>query len=418
MNPLKLYSSFFSKPHETNIPSVISFDKIESKKSWDNYLLEIKDNTYSPWVIFKNKKAITNLDSIKYHVSLKRDPENLKKAFNLILPILNKHQISSFKVLPLSCIDLKGNTLGKEYVIYVQDFPDSQESSQEFWSRLVLKEIVDVFEKEGVEPGNLSKGDVAIKGGKNFIYSRSPNNIFGSYVAADFLDRLGFSFEESARLSPSPWVDLVIDGGYDSEKSALIKQPLNIPEVFPEVKVESDRIYSHFVSILSAKVNRSNIETIPALFYLVAGTTLKEQGKLKQLETFNFLFQKQDSKFQIEWAQKLKSDVLMDRVFDVKIDFMAPYLKKAAFLIASIQEAHYNTVLEKIGNIHPSIYHSFIVPLAKKLDSPANELFFVILTKDEEVKFINHIALCALRLEHPELDEHSISVFAGALFNK
>jgi hypothetical protein len=391
----------FSQTKNISQPS-IPYHEIESKSSSNDYTLEWDAGRKTHWVIFRKNESTTE-ERNKFHISIKRDPSNLEKAFNIIFPLLEKYQIAYFKIIPLKSIEVVGNPLGKEFTIYVQDIEGSKEAQSDFWSSHVLKEIVANLEMEGIEPGEPSTGDIPIRGGKNFIYGRSPFNIFDNYIPAKFLQQLGFSTQESARLSPSSWIDLVIDGY--SETEVISNKPLSIAsKIFPDLKFEAESIYRKFVDSLTCKINLMGLGPLPKLFYLVAGTDfdVKRIGESKEHKMHKFLFEKtyQANK---EWGKDAIYHIVKWEGLDIRITKLATYLKKAAFLSA-FKASQNECLLDEVQDIHPAIYHSFVVPLAKKFESGVDESSSVLFNHDEEKKLICHITACALRTQYPELN--------------
>lgn len=387
--------------NNSHIPSSIPYAEIESKTSIGKYNLEFVGGINTPWVIFNTE--ITTEDKNKFHISIKRDRLNLEKAYKVIFPILEKYQVSYFKIIPLASIEIGGNCLGKEYTIYVKD-SHGEESQATFWSHHVLKEIVENLEKEGVEQGKISTGDIPIKGGKNFIYSRSSYNIFDFYITSTFLERCGFTAEESARFTPSFCVDLIIDG-YSEIETISDKPTLPVPEILSDVKSENKRIYDCFVDVLTTKIDRMGIIKAPPLFFILVGTQFGDcRLESKYHKIFNFLFEDR------EWDKWTIRSILNVEGIDLIISKLNSYLEKAAILTASIHSSLNESPLKSIGNIHPAIYHSFIVPLAKKFDGD-------LLNSEEEMTLILHLAICALRTQHPDLnDPQMIRSFAEAVF--
>lgn len=386
----------FSQTTSSNLPS-IPYNEIESKPSTNHYELKC----VVPWVHFQ-RNGSTNETRNKFHVSIKKTSSNFEKAFSVIFPILEKYQIAYFKIIPLTYVEAIGNPVGKEYTIYIQDVGGSKEAEPNFWSNHVLKEIVENLEKEGIEPGEFPTADIAVKGSKNFIYTRAPHNFFDNYIYASFLQKLEFSREESAHLSPSSWVNLAIDG-YAETEAISNKQPLTILKILPDVKSEAERIYMKFVDLLVFEAREINV-CAPALYFLVAGmTTGSRLGESNEVKMLKFLFEKK-IRTDKEWGKDPIYLVAMYCWLDLKIAPLEIYLKKAAFLTAYIQASQNEFPLENIGNIHPAIYHSFLVPLAKKFENEVDENFSGLFDYDEERQLISYIATCALRKQYPEFN--------------
>lgn len=362
-------------------PASIKYSEITTKETAGDYdLLQI----HSTWVIF-NKRESQSKENNKFHVSIARDNENLEKAFNVIFPILEKYQICRFKILPLENIKIQGNSLGKEITIYIQE-SDNQEKDPNFWGQKVLKEIVDALEVSGVKPGIPSNADKIVEGGKGFIYVRSPNNIFGRYVEADYLKQWGFSLEESPRLSPSPWIDLTIGDAKTSQKPE--KKALRLPTFnWPNQLDKEDTIFSQFVNDLMKK---EKWETSP-LFFLMIGT--------EEFRTSIFTNQIMIRCMPILFDVKREYNCKCIGGFYKEIQLstsLKSLLAKAARLTAALRLILDVPAAKVCGNIIPAIYHSLMVPIATKNDP--------ILNPNEERQLIKQIALCALRerAEFPE----------------
>jgi|GEM_PF-4812532 len=164
------------------------------------------------WIQFKLNNSYPG-DANKFHLSVERSLENMRRAFNILLPILIKYKIETFKMTS-SGEDCKGahyehptsNAYGKEFVIYVNR-PDDPA----LWGEKILKEITEEFHEQGIIPNTESKGDVSVEGGYSYVYARNSNNFFNRYIRADCLESSGFTAKEAAYLSSSPWVNLKID---------------------------------------------------------------------------------------------------------------------------------------------------------------------------------------------------------------
>ncbi len=377
-----------------NLPPSIEYKNITSLDYNKFYNLQsrvqISDES-SAWVSFNRKNCSRTPSINKFHISIAREEKHLTAAFNIIYPILEKHQIISFKILPLEKITVDGNTLGKEFVIYIQP-QDKKENDSTFWSDIVLKEIVDSLSRANVKPGPHSTGDIAIKGGHGFVYSRSPYNVFGVYVNADLLKQCEFSHEEAACLSPSEFLDITIKSSEDTVKNE--ENSTSLPKVIKLADLEklekeaptSDekKIYKGLINNLGKNYEVYNTR-IPFLICLITGTNLEKYCSDKRINIlkkfFNFPNRNPDSDRIWNFGQ----EAILNE------EFFKPYLEKAAKRIALLRNSRGIQKTEKLGNILPAIYHHLVVPLSEHGESNLK------LTEEEESRLIDEIVLCALR---------------------
>jgi hypothetical protein len=359
------------------------YQSLSSRKKYSIKILGSKKVVYKiltahGWLQF-NKKGSSHTDSIKFHVSIAR--KDMEQAFYVLLPLLaDKHNLGCFKILPNENLTKRGNLHGKEFVLYAQ--PDGREDRLEFWSEGILKEVVEALTKAQVCPGEPSLGDIPVRGGNGYIYTRSPLNVFQNYVPAELLQNLGFSRDEAARLSPSPWLDLIIEGEEETEKETQIEKEVHSLLV-SAVNVEQERTNKIYCAMLDdlKKKWRDPYEDL-CLYLLIEGIKKPFDDK-PRCQLANYLF---------EWHEDGE-----DYPKPIKINFtlLDPYLAKAAYLSAALY-----TLLGKshdqIGKIFPALYYYCLVPLAKK-EINTTTLNTLPLSEEEEKEFIKQIALCTLR---------------------
>ena len=195
---------------------------------------EVMDPNYTTtmepaWVYYDDEKGYTNLNAKKFHISIHRSQENLKNAFDIVLPILFKHGIHCFKftnVNNTTSFEEGSNANGKEFCVYFQaDKIDIMDQ--------VAKEIEAGLETGDIAQGRPSQGDILIPESQ-YIYYREDKNIFGDYVGADTLKFLMFTAFESAALSPSKTSqDTALKAPWDFSFPWPQGLPLSVSETIP-----------------------------------------------------------------------------------------------------------------------------------------------------------------------------------------
>lgn len=102
----------------------------------------------------------------KFHISLLENPENLKKAWDIVKDILINYRIACFKVVKNPAIPLDIETQGKEITIYA--CADPQKDIKEW--REILRLITIKFVAEGVKPGYQAYGCIPVSSSPFFTY--------------------------------------------------------------------------------------------------------------------------------------------------------------------------------------------------------------------------------------------------------
>lgn len=347
------------------------------------------------WTQFDRKDAgFHGSQAVKFHISIERSKKNLTQAYNVICPILEKHTIQCFKLIPpqkRKNIDFQGaagNTLGKEFVIYVSQ-KDQKEGSLQFWSQTLLREVVEGLTKAKVVPGPNPKGDIAIEGGNRFIYSRAPQNCCDRYLSADLLEKCGFTNEEAGFLSPAPHLEMVIHNSQKRPANKPEKVAFVAPESLEYQKEEVITLYEQFENDLKSRYSvKSWTEeySVPALACLINGMAAKALPISSLLET---LFQDNE---------QLRNDYFgpaMQKA-SVNLEFFRPILMRAAFVTSLIRR---ELGIEKnvpTGNILSAFYTHLIRPIHQRRKETKYKAPLT-LQPHEKLSFISQIALCALR---------------------
>lgn len=377
---------------------ILKYADMTSTKVYGNYELLSGDsmNPSFHWTQFSLSSRKFKQDDFKIHISIKRTKKNLEKAFNIIFPILERHQIASFKIAPLEKMDSLGNPLGKEYTIYIQ-----QDEKQLLPK--ILKEISESLKKNQIEKGSRSQADRILLGSHGFIGVRSTTNIFGTYIEADDLGVAGFTHDEASALSSCDWDNFEI-GESNPLNEAQLKSTfsflvgdhpkLDQRELTKELNNDSKIFYSSFVEDITKYVQYFSNYNL--FLSLIIGSG-KNQNKYVSVEHFNeikellnilFIHKCTDVRLNTHKISNLHQAFIPNEAF------FKPYFTQAAALIDQIKKEDNISDKIQIGNILPAIYFHCICPLVQKIKS-GNEI--ISLSKDEENNFINQIVLCALR---------------------
>ena len=309
------------------------------------------------WVMFDHKDdlSIYKSTSVKFHISI--DDEDLIEAYKIILPILFREKISTFKVInpnDLATRSKESNTNGKEFCVYFQ-------SNEEDKVEEIAKEIDLALKHAQIATGSHSTGDVLVSG-TAYIYFRSPNNVFGCYIAAKHLQDAGFTAKESAGIStPTGPFNVAVDWGtIDLDKSKNISTNFS-KETIIEKLLNSSEFCIQFHNLLCPKLTGSGKEAYKRVIPC---------GNFR-----NSIFMKSE----------IFKGIMEDAARDIGVKFESMNLP----------------IDQMPGNILPALYHSIIVPLSKSLDSykrdeDVQKEFDAHLEEHRE-KILSYIVECGLR---------------------
>lgn len=374
------------------------------------------------WVQFQKKETESNnvnkihisifWDSVnKIHISIFRDRENIKKAFDVIFPILDKYAITRFKIVSehslKSCLQDNDNAVGKEFVIYISD--SGQEKDKTFWENKVLKEISEGLCKGAIKWGVPSKGDMMIPGSRGFFYRRSSINILDNYMPADFLEGAGFTKNESATISSSTWDNLSLE----NTKSCSIEEMKIKTNYFTNIEPQRitdetvKTIYSSFFDDVEKREEKNLQAPLflllqAPLFLLIGGYHDGPALDHTEMALLQFLYKcdginlKHKSYF---YKNKIQSENFLN-MLNKSSSF-------TAFAFTMFSAKGHTVAKEKVeyGRILPAIYRAFIVPFVKmnKVNETLScENFF----KDDEAvaNFIVQVAECAFRTKESQIN--------------
>ncbi len=303
---------------------------------------------------FVNKVPEIHGDIGKFHISLDRDPENIKKAFLLIAPILMKHGVQTFKYATSK--DAWGNPLGKECVVYAY----SQEDLRKFYDE-VVPEISYALEKNKIVAGGAPGGDIRMCGSA-YCYSRAEKSIFNKYISADSLKIFGFSRNESANLQENS----LLDG-----RSLSVDMPLSqdLPpgfSVITDISAKEDIAQKVKDELLKKQIDGCFIKFAAGdggYGYLHDGSAIKLMGafypsfrpQVDKAYKANGLFKNDALESLVGNASKIISDLSRK----LGIEFLEPDDKYRRM-----------DCVINIGLVQSTIYHKFIVPFCKEIDYP------------------------------------------------
>ncbi len=161
----------------------------------------------------KAKRHRNPLEHVKFHISLpeadKTEPgSDFAKGYRIIVDILFKHRIASFKVIKPDHFFVEGNyqQRGKDFTIYCKG---NAELNLQSW-QAIMTEITEALVRENVRPGyrpelqtdrmsDYHRDDKAITG-SNFITYRIERGVNDPVADAG-----GISIDVSGQLEPTPF---------------------------------------------------------------------------------------------------------------------------------------------------------------------------------------------------------------------
>jgi len=163
----------------------------------------------------------------KFHISLDEDPENLKKAWNIIKDILIDYRVASAKILKKDA-ELDFISQGKEITIYA--CADPQKSLKE-WQK-ILTRITEEFVANNIKPGYRCYGDDIVPGSSYITYRN------------DAIPGMPFEgiTEMTALYLPNPFL---IEGVYENLAIRVGGQP-NPPLRDNSAKISGDETFGSF----------------------------------------------------------------------------------------------------------------------------------------------------------------------------
>lgn len=372
------------------------------------------------WIQFEDQSKLNNGGTVKVHLSVKRTPENMEKAFDIVLPILMKYQIRLFKIAPLDFAHEKyklDNAVGKEFVIYIQAHDkESHESNPETWEKAILKEIVEEFHRNNVLPGPASKGDCALKGGSPYAFMRVTDNFVGEYVAVDVLEQSGFTSGDAAHLSDSPWMNLNIattvassSSSSPSQKLILESLPIKEGEISHFIRNHAQEITDLTKVLLNAfksdlnKKQSSSPSRCPLLFSILSTDGVGNYIRSESWSYLRAIFNVTANLGSDKKAHFGKSQV-KEEFFKEQLESVARF---AAIAISfyrerfqgenyELPEGYLKSDQSPCGNILPAIY-AFLRQYHLQGRDAAELLTQPFMTTEEEQLFMKEILKCALR---------------------
>lgn len=350
-----------------------------------NYTIDFEISEKSIWLQYHHIKKEHGSGWNKVHISIQHDISTLKKAQDLILPLLAKHEICCFKTQNANLFYSHENLDGKEFCIYMQVLDkNSQESTPEFWIDL-LNEIETTLEKNDIPmhpKGAL--GDLLFPGSKGYVYFRNPQNISGNYIAAALLMNTGFTRKEACEISTNDFFHgySLSNGdlnwiGHEAFTSRRFELPNGFGEVDNQLKqsildsfhnqlTKNDRLLQLFVGSQKGYCYTGNL--CDQLF----GTKLITDRKSKVFEL----------------ASSGQLDLI--KPFEKYLDTAAEQLAKLSYIL---NHNGYCFDPQKIGSILPALYFNFYMPLYRL--NPYGEI--TTLNDSNEKKLIDEIIRCSLR---------------------
>lgn len=303
---------------------------------------------------FVNKVPEIHGDIGKFHISLDRDPENIKKAFLLIAPILMKHGVQTFKYATSK--DASGNPLGKECVVYAY----SQEDLKKFYDE-VVPEISYALEKNKIVVGKEPEGDIRMCGSA-YCYSRAERSKFNQYISADSLRISGFSKNESANLRDN----FLLDGRSLSVDMATSQDLPPGFSVIADISAKEDITQKVKDELLKKQIDGCFIKFAAGgggYGYLHDGSAIKFMGAFYP-----------SFRFHLEKAYKanglFKNDALESLVGNAS-KIISDLSRKLGIEFSEPDDAYRRmSCVINIGLVQSTIYHKFIVPFCNEIDYP------------------------------------------------
>ena len=288
----------------------------------------------------------------KIQISLERTPENIHKAYDILLPILTKHPVQVFKIAHLEQLQAGcgQNPDGKECIILVPEIDKDPMP----WLKM-LQAIEDAFVENGVSAGSRPMGDALLNGSRGYMYIRGKVNILGEYTSPILLQRAGFTREEAARVTDEHlkfWGKLQLNpGGVKESKHVIanenIRSVSNV-DVTQAVDVEA-------VNAINAAY-RAQLK-MAQLFVDLDTKTLKDQPitdkTARQMVSGLFHHDRHERRSSVPPT--------------LIAPLLEPLLEKSASLVAMIHQGLFAATGNKceIASIVPVIYHEVCIPVIK-----------------------------------------------------
>lgn len=350
-----------------------------------NYVLETINDI---WLYYLLTGGNENRDIYKVHIAIAHDQATIKKALDLILPILMQHRIRSFKTVNPNHLLLNNrNTNGKEFCIYMQtQDKKSPESKPVFWITL-LNKIEDVLLENNIAKNPLGAlGDLLFPGSKGYIYYRNSYNICQEYVSALLLNDSGFTKLEACEISHNNFFNSHTLSGSIATASPKPAKKLVLTATTGD-KIARD---SH-EAIINSLTNQLKNSRLLQLFVGTERRTYCQHGKLC------------DRLFQTSFSDYLKADVfnLVDsgtiKLTEPFKDYLAMAAKKIAKLGALLIKNNYRFDFTKLGCILPALYFNFYVPLYLENATKSKKKMIIQLREEGTEKLVHAIVRCCLR---------------------
>lgn len=371
----------------------------------NNYLVE----PCGLWKLHSLKGAEITSEHYKVHISL--DQNKIAEAREVLLPILDRHKIKSFKILPAVLSESHNrsrNVQGKELVIYMQK-KDSIEKDPKFWIA-VFNEIETTLEKKNIGPNSKFKaqGDKIFPGSHHYIFYRYPNNILGRYVPATTIRENGFTNREGFNLT-----------GKDKMKDWFQELALhNFSVVKGNANTSSSVIFSEFNNQFNEEEKKQCTEiqlkliqqlSSPLCFPIFFGEDIDNKQISGRQENIAAMFKKAFgsilSQNYISYCKDFHENGALSSTIE---KLLKKSLYNAAQYLLLLDKELNNSnpnLLSKtnFGSIAPAIYFHFFMPICKQLKNELKITKSFNITEENIDKLIDKNALieaiikCSLR---------------------